>query len=144
MPEYQPPQKENPLFLDPVAFFRITAWVLGLVSLLGIVATAVHQAPAEQWGWLRWGGAGFQFTWEHNALHVILTAASALFGYGSFTPGVTKMVAIAFGGAYLVLGVLGFFVWNGVDGLFALTIALNIVHILLGGWALTTGLLAKS
>lgn len=131
----------NP-FLDPVVYFRVTAWALGLVALLGIILFAMEDKPARQA--LSMDSAFLQFTFSHNILHILLAAACFLFGYAALDAKLVRTFAIVFGGVYLLLGVVGFFVWNTPDDpWFAFTPTLNIVHILLGGWGLVTGLLSK-
>ena len=151
-PAYKP-RKPNPLLLDPVFYFRVTAWVLGLVTLLGIISTSLNYSGKPQDQFLSFGGNALQFTWTHNILHVVLAGAAVLFGYGGFHPTLVKRMAIVFGSVYLVLGVLGFFVLEMGDfaigrypedmGVLALTWTLNVVHILLGAWALAAGLLSN-
>lgn len=139
-------KKTTSPMLDPVVYFRITAWALGLITLLGIISTALAESsqlkPSEQF--LSFGGTFLQFTWWHNGLHVLLAATAALFGYAALQPGLVKVFAIVFGGVYVLLGILGFFVFVGDNSLLALTPTINIIHLLLGLWGLTAGLLAPS
>jgi hypothetical protein len=144
MSEYAPVRRQvNPLF-DPIVYFRVTAWALGLIALLGVISTAMNQEDVTR-QFLSFGGTFLQFTWWHNYIHIALAAACALLGYASLPGQAVKMSAIAFGAVYLILGVLGFFLWNTAEDPFlALTMVLNAVHLLLGAWALAAGLLSPS
>ncbi|MFO1533594.1 MAG: hypothetical protein ABR562_07890 [Thermoplasmatota archaeon] len=138
--EYATQQPTGNPILDPVVYFRVTTWALGLVALLGIVSTSMTQVPADQF--LSLGGTFLQFTWWHNILHIVLAAACGLFGYAAIQGNVVKTFAVVFGAVYLLLGIAGFFTLTDASTL-ALTPTVNVVHILLGGWALTAGLMAK-
>lgn len=141
---YTPPSKKHtPPALDPVVVFRISAWILGLVALVGLVSATLPQTKVND---QFLGGVGLQFTWGHNVLHILLAAAAALFGYAVLEPRLVKSMAIVVGSVYLVLGVLGFFWlnWPADETVLALTPTLNAVHLLLGAWALAAGLLSDA
>lgn len=141
---YTPPSKKHtPPALDPVVVFRISAWVLGLVALVGLVSATLPQTKVND---QFLAGIGIQFTWAHNVLHILLVAAAALFGYAALEPRFVKSMAIVVGSVYLVLGVLGFFWlnWPADETVLALTPTLNAVHLLLGAWALAAGLLSDA
>lgn len=140
MTEYATRTQSSKAFLDPVFYFRLTAWDLTAVSLMGVLLVSFEAVPRSQY--LSLDGAFLQFTWWHNALHVILAAACFLFGYASLQPSLVRTFAIVFGSVYLLLGVAGFFLFTDPASL-ALTPTLNIVHIALGGWALAAGLMAR-
>jgi hypothetical protein len=76
------------------------------------------------------GTHGLGFTWTHNILHVVLALAAFVFGFANLPGRLTKAFAIIFGVVYAGLGVLGF-------------LLTNVVHILIGAWALTAGHAAR-
>jgi hypothetical protein len=143
-----PTNTTNPLF-DPVLYWRVNAFVLTAVALLGIILAAIsggghesatHQALAFD------STHGLGFTWTHNVVHVVLALAAFVFGFSNMPGRVVKVFAIIFGVVYLGLGVLGFIVSNPLGaGALALNlgVTLNVVHIAIGGWALTAGLVAR-
>lgn len=149
MSDYARPTNTTNPVLDPVVYWRVSAFALAAVAILGIVlasisggdaAGAQHQALAFD------STHGLGFTWTHNVLHVVLAAAAFLFGFASLPGRVVKAFAIIFGVVYAGLGVLGFLLTNPLgDGALALNlgVSLNVVHILIGAWALTAGLAAK-
>ncbi len=123
----------NPI-VNPVLYWRVSAIALGAVALLGIVLNSVGAGTLL--------GANFlAFDWGHNILHVVLAIAAAVFGWGNLGAGITKTFAIVFGFVYAILGVVGFFVAD--LGILSLELGENLVHILLGAWALTAGFGAK-
>jgi hypothetical protein len=121
--------------LSPTMFWRLSAFALAAVAVLGIILNAVDQADLL--------GADFlAFDWTHNILHVVLAGAAFLFGYGNLAPNVTKTFALIFGVVYLGLGVTGFVIGNGGEiGPIALELGENLVHILIGAWGLAAGLM---
>lgn len=121
--------RTNPI-LDPQVYWRVSAVALAAVALLGIVLNLVGQGTLL--------GANFlAFDWTHNVLHVVLAAAAAVFGFAGMAANVRKTFAIVFGFVYLGLGVLGFFMSD--VGPIGLELGENLVHILLGAWALLVG-----
>lgn len=142
MSEYAHTTNNTPTILEPVIYFRISAFVLAAVALLGFVLNATNNGTA-----LSYGNTFLNFTWSHDVVHLVLAAAAFLFGFASLPGNTVKLFAIIFGVVYLALGVAGFFVWNNPSstdfGFLALTPALNVIHILLGGYAITAGATAK-
>ena len=152
MSDYATPTNTTNPLLDPVLYWRVNAFAVTAVALLGIIMAAIygggHESAKDQA--LAFDSEhGLGFTWTHNILHVVLALAAFVFGFSAIPARVVKAFAIVFGAVYLGLGVLGFigdFGHNPLgDGALALNlgVTLNVVHILLGGWALTAGLAAK-
>lgn len=144
MSEYaRPTNTTNPL-LDPVVYWRVSAFALTAVALLGIVLTAIGKPDL-----FATDGHShlLPFTWAHNILHVVLALAAFIFGFANLPGRIVKVFAIVFGIVYAGLGVVGFFVADplgtGSGMALHLTETLNVVHILLGGWALLAGFGAK-
>lgn len=143
-----PTNTTNPI-LNPVLYWRVSAFALTAVFLLGVVMALIsggsHEDAQDQP--LAFGGEhGLGFTWTHNIVHAVLAVAAFVFGFTSMPGRVVKLFAIVFGIVYLGLGVLGFILGNPLgDGALALNlgVTLNVVHILLGGWALTAGFGAR-
>jgi hypothetical protein len=131
MSEYATPPSGVKTILNPTMFWKVTAYAVSAVALLGIVLNSMDNADAL--------GADFlAFDWTHNILHVVLAAAAFLFGYGSLAPNVAKTFALIFGVVYLALGVVGFITDVGPIGL---ELGENLVHILIGAWGLIAGIL---
>ncbi len=152
MSHYATPTNTTNPILDPVIYWRVTAFALTAVALLGIVMASIegggHESAKDQL--LAFDGEnGLGFTWTHNIVHVVLALAAFIFGFGSLPGNVVKTFAIVFGVVYAGLGVLGFFGDFGHnplgDGALALNlgIAFNVVHLLIGAWALVAGFGAK-
>lgn len=126
-------QGTNPI-VNPVIYWRVSAIALGAVALLGIVLNSIGAGTLL--------GVNFlAFDWGHNVLHVVLAIAAAIFGWGNLGAGITKTFAIVFGFVYATLGILGFFVAD--LGVLSLEIGENLVHLVLGAWALTAGFAAR-
>lgn len=137
----------NPL-LDPKVYWRVNAFAVSAVTLLGIVMAVIYgggQASAKDQLLAFDSHHGLGLTWTHTAVHAVLAIAAFVFGFSSISPRVVKTFAMIFGVVYLGLGILGFIVSNPLGGGLALNLgaSLNAVHILLGGWALTAGLAAR-
>lgn len=137
------PTNQN-FILDPKVYWRVSAFALSAVAILGIVLASIsgggHESSHDQA--LAFGGNhGLGLTWTHNAVHVVLALAAFVFGFGNLSPGVTKTFAIVFGFVYVGLGVVGFLFSNPLGTGLALNLgfSLNAVHLLLGAWALTAG-----
>lgn len=124
----------NPV-TDPGVYWRLSAFALTAVALLGIVLNAMGQGDLL--------GADFlAFDWGHNILHVVLAGAAFLFGFGNLPTRLVRTFAIVFGVVYAGLGVVGFFV-NEV-GPIHLELGENLVHLLLGAWGLVAGFGSKA
>lgn len=124
----------NPV-LNPTVYWRVSAFALTAVALLGIVLNAMDQGTLL--------GADFlAFDWSHNVLHVVLAGAAFLFGFGNLPTRLVRTFAIVFGVVYAGLGVLGFFVAE--VGPIHLELGENLVHLLLGAWGLVTGFGSKA
>jgi hypothetical protein len=120
--------------LDPVVYWRVSAFALAAVALLGIVLTATGNEDLL--------GGFLTFDWPHNVLHVVLAAAAFLFGFAALPGRAVKAVATVFGAVYAGLGVLGVFLAE--VGPIHLELGENLVHLLLGAWGLLAGLLGKA
>lgn len=140
MPEYATPTNTSNPLLNPGFVWRITAFVLLAVAILGTILNAIGQGDA-----LSFGGYFLRFTWTHNVLHYVLAAAAFVFGFSSLPGNVVKVFAIVFGVVYAALGVIGFMTANPLgSGLsLNLTLGLNLVHVLLGALYLLAGFAAK-
>ena len=142
------PAATNPL-LDPVVYWRVSAFALTAVAVLGVVLAAIsgggNESARDQI--LAFDSHhGLGLTWTHTIVHFVLAGAAFLFGFGNLGPAVTRTFAIVFGVVYAGLGVLGFLFSDPLgDGALALNlgVALNAVHLLLGAWALTAGIAAR-
>lgn len=142
-----PPAPSNPL-LDPKVYWRVSAFALTAVAILGIVMAAIsgggqESAKGQMLAFDSHHGLGL--TWTHTAVHVVLAIAAFIFGFGNLGSGVTRTFAIIFGIVYAGLGILGFIVANPLGGGLALNlgVSLSVVHLLLGAWALTAGLASR-
>lgn len=142
MSDYATPTNNVPTILNPVVYFRISAFALAAVAVLGFVMNIIDGAVSTSLGF---GNTFLNFTYAHDAVHLILAAAAFLFGFGNLSGSTVKTFAIIFGFVYAGLGVIGFFMFTGAGGdqFLALTPALNVVHLLLGGYALVSGFSAK-
>jgi hypothetical protein len=129
-------QNSNPI-KNPVTYWRVSAIALGAVAVLGILLNSIGQSELL--------GANFlAFDWTHNIVHVVLAAVAAVFGFGNLGAGITKTMAIVFGFVYAGLGILGFIAGDALSGIgLHLELGENLVHIILGAWALTAGFGAK-
>jgi hypothetical protein len=143
MSEVAQPTNNVPALLNPIVYFRISAIALGAVALLGFVMNLIDGSNVSTS--LGANNTFLNFTYAHDAVHLVLALAAALFGFGSLAPNVVRTFAIIFGIVYAGLGVVGFFAMKGADGdtFLALTPGLNAVHLLLGAYALTSGLVTK-
>jgi hypothetical protein len=124
----------NPV-MDPVLYWRVGAFALTAVALLGIVLDATDNANLL-------GKDLLAFDWSHDILHVILAAAAFLFGFAALPGRMVKAFAVVFGAVYAGLGVLGFFVSE--VGPIHLELGENLVHLLLGAWGLVAGIGGKA
>lgn len=139
MSEYAtgPTNTDNPV-LNPRIYWRVSAFALSAVALLGIAVNAITGEVAGINGFL-------EFDWVHNILHVILAAAAFVFGFGNVPAHLAKTFAIIFGFVYMGLGILGLAMGTSSElfGLIGLELGENLVHVLLGAWALAAGFGAK-
>jgi hypothetical protein len=140
MPEYATPTNTSNPLLNPGFIWRITAFALAAIAILGIILNAVNQGDM-----LSFGGTFLRFTWTHNVLHLVLAIAAFVFGFSSLPGNVVKLFAIVFGVVYAGLGVLGFITDNPVGTSLALNLTpgLNAVHLLIGAMYLVSGFAAK-
>ncbi len=138
MSDYATPTNSTNPIMNPVLYWRVSAFALTATALLGIVLNAIDQGTLL--------GADFlAFDWTHNILHVVLALAAFVFGFANLSGTVVKAFAIIFGFVYLGLGVVGFVIGNAQSlGPITLELGENLVHVLLGGWALVAGFGAKS
>lgn len=141
MSEYAttPTNTDNPIF-NPRIYWRVSAFALTAVALLGILVNAVTgEAEAGINNFL-------EFDWAHNVLHVVLAAAAFFFGFANVSPQVSKTFAIVFGFVYMGLGIFGLIAdpldYN-VLNILSLELGENLVHVLLGAWALAAGFKAQ-
>lgn len=148
MSEYARPTNTTNPVMDPVLYFRVAAYGLTAVAILGIVFASL------------WGGGETStktqilafdsnhflgLTWTHNIVHVILALACFVFGFANMPANIVKTFAIVFGFVYAGLGVVGFLLTNPLGDAMALNLgaSLNAVHLLLGAWALVAGFGAR-
>ena len=129
-----PTTTRNPL-IDPAVYWRVSAFALTAVALLGIVLNAMDQATLL-------GSNFLAFDWSHNVLHVVLAGAAFLFGFANLPTNLVRTFAIVFGFVYGGLGVLGFFVAD--LGIIHLELGENLVHLALGAWGLVAGFGSKA
>lgn len=140
MPEYATPTNVTFPLLDPGFVWRVSAFLLTAIALFGVIALAVGAGDV-----LSFSKMGIVFTWPHTVLHIVLAIAAYIFGFSSLPGGVVKVFALVFGLVYAALGVVGFFMFQATEGdtLLALTLGVNIVHIVLGLLYIVSGLAAK-
>jgi hypothetical protein len=145
MSEYARPTNTSNPIMNPVVYWRVTAFAVAAVALLGIIMNMVDNNGSGVSKSLGFGDTFLNFTWAHNILHIILAAAAFLFGFAALQGNVVKWAAIIFGVVYCALGIAGFFLWTGAggDNLLALTPGLNLVHVVIGAWGLVAGFGAK-
>lgn len=148
MSDYATPTNTSNPILDPRVYWRVSAVALTAVALLGITLALVSGGGAESTkdqALAFDSHHGLGFTWTHNVVHVILAAAAFVFGFAPMPGKALKAFAVLFGFVYAGLGVLGFLLANPLGTGLALNlgVSLNLVHILLGAWALTAGFAAK-
>lgn len=122
------------LVLDPVVYWRASAFALTAVALLGIVLNATGNGSLL-------GDSFLAFDWPHNVLHVVLAGAAFLFGFAALPARVVRTFALVFGVVYAGLGVLGFLVAD--LGPIHLELGENLVHLLLGAWGLAAGIWSR-
>lgn len=134
MSEFATPTNTTNPIMNPVIYWRVSAFALTATALLGIILNATGAENAL-------GKDFLAFDWTHNVLHVVLALAAFVFGFAALPGNIVKTFAIVFGFVYLGLGVIGFFMTD--VGPIGLELGENLVHILLGGWALVAGFGAK-
>ena len=75
MSEYATPTNTSNPVLNPRTYWRVSAFALTAVALLGIIVNAITGEVS--------GIPSFrEFYWTHNILHVVLAAAAFVFGFG--------------------------------------------------------------
>ena len=144
MPETARPTNTTNPILDPVIYWRVSAFALTAVALLGIVLNATGNGNLLATGTTH--NHLLPFTWTHDIVHVVLALAAFIFGFANLPGRLLKAFAIIFGVVYGGLGIVGFVTANplGTGNLaLNLTETLNAVHLLLGAWALVAGFGAK-
>lgn len=134
MSEYATPTNTTNPIMNPVLYWRVSAFALTAVALLGIVLNAINEGDLL-------GKNFLAFDWTHNILHVVLALAAFIFGFAALPGNVVKTFAIIFGFVYAGLGVVGFI--TDEVGPIGLELGENLVHLLLGAWALVAGFGAK-
>lgn len=134
MPEYAAPTNTSNPIMNPVIYWRVSAWTLAATAVLGIVMSAVNDGEFID-GFLN-------FDWTHNIVHVVLAAAAFLFGYANLPGSTAKTFAIIFGFVYGGLGAFGLFVDE--VGPMHLEMGENLIHLLLGAWGLVAGFGSKA
>ena len=140
MTEYATPTNTTNPIMNPVLYWRVSAVALTATAVLGIILNAVDKPNLL-------GEDFLAFDWTHNIVHIVLAGAAFVFGFANLPGNIVKTFAIVFGVVYAGLGIVGF-ITGVVDGLeetlsLHLEIGENIVHLLLGGWALVAGFGAR-
>ena len=121
---------------------RIVATVFGavyvLVGLLGFAVTGGVGFIATEGGLLL---GVFQVNPLHNVAHLLIGAALLIAGFVSATA--AKTVNIVVGGAYLLLGIVGFFLAGTAANILALNTADHFLHLASAIVLLGVGLAAE-
>jgi len=121
---------------------RIVATVFGavyvLVGLLGFAVTGGVGFIATEGGLLL---GIFQVNPLHNVAHLLIGAALLIAGLVSATA--AKTVNIVVGGAYLLLGIVGFFLAGTAANILALNTADHFLHLASAIVLLSVGLAAE-
>lgn len=134
MSEFATPTNTTNPIMNPVTYWRVTAFALAATAVLGIILSATNNEDLL--------GANFlTFDWTHNILHVVLALAAFVFGFAALPGNIVKTFAIIFGFVYAGLGVTGFV--TETVGPIGLELGENLIHILIGAWALVSGFGAK-
>lgn len=127
-----PTNTTNPV-MNPRLYWIVSGYALAAVAILGIVVNIFAGNMAGLTGFL-------EFDWTHNIVHVLLAAVAFYFGYANQNAGLAKTMAIVFGFVYAGLGVLGLFAGDALSFIgLHMELGENLVHLLLGAWALTAG-----
>ena len=139
MAEYATPTNVSNPMLDPVVFWRVGAFALGAIAVVGMVWSAVAGPGAGIGGVLR-------FDWSHNIAHLLLAGVAVLFGFANLPGNAVRVAALTVGGVYGILGAAGFldasaFLPEAMH--LHLEPAENVLHLLLGAWGLVTGIVAR-
>ena len=121
-----------------------------LVGLLGFIADGTFDTAAS--GRDSEGGnangnlqgdsfLGFEVNGWHNVVHIL----SGIFLLASYRKrGAAKSAALAFGVVYLIVAIIGLIDGNDVLGFIPVNGADNVLHLLLGGLGIASGLASKS
>ena len=121
-----------------------------LVGLFGFIADATFDTAASgvdpEGG--NAGGSlqgdsflGFEVNGWHNVVHIL----SGVFLLASFRArGAARTAALAFGAVYLIVAVIGLIDGNDVLGFIPVNGADNVLHLLLGGLGIASGLASRA
>ncbi len=125
---------DSPILLNPVTYWRVSAFALTAVAVLGFV---VNIAAGNNEGIPDL----LKFDWAHNVVHVVLAGAAFFFGFANVSERATKIAAILFGFVYGALAVVGFIGGMTLElfNLLSLEFGENLIHTLLAVWALAAG-----
>ena len=138
MSEYATPTNTTNPVLNPLTYWRVSAFALAAAAVLGIIVNAVAGNHTGIEGFL-------VFDWVHNILHGVLAAAAFVFGFAKLPGNIVKAFAIVFGFIYGGLGVMGLALGmeSTLFGILHVQLGTNLIHTLLGVWALATGFTAR-
>lgn len=115
-------------------YWKISGPVLLAVAVLGFLLNAIGLG-----GLL---GGFLSFDWAHNAVHLALALLALYLGYAA-APALARTMALAVGGVYVVLALVGFLSADafGIGSLLGLHLEVgeNLIHAALGAWGLYAG-----
>lgn len=142
MTEYATPTKTSGGILGTTAYWRISGIALLATAILGFVLVGINKADLL-------GKDFLTFDTTHNIVHIVLAAVALFFGFANIPAGASKLFAIIVGGVYFLLGVVGFLDSGNLFGLgtsikMHLELGENLVHLVIGGYGLTAGFMAKA
>lgn len=84
-------------------------------------------------------GINFELTNLHNWVHILTGAVALYYGFAPVSETHVANFAKIFGAVYLLLGIIGFFVDSLFGGALILTMADNVLHLLIGVAGLAAG-----
>ncbi|HWG92183.1 MAG TPA: DUF4383 domain-containing protein [Candidatus Thermoplasmatota archaeon] len=84
-------------------------------------------------------GINFELTTLHNWIHILTGAVALYFGFARIPEVTVANFAKVFGAIYLVIGIIGFFVNDILNGALVLTTVDDWFHVILGVAGLATG-----